>query len=91
MRVPCLFCLAVGLLSLLGSFGGSDTAEESGAVEVDGAPVGVARWVVWSYALGRNIAIALVDVGAPDDATFTVRAPDGPRTGGVHAIPFVAQ
>jgi glycine cleavage system aminomethyltransferase T len=65
--------------------------EEFWPVEVDGAPAGVARWVVWSYALERNIAIALVDAAAPDDATFTVRAPDGPRTGSVHPIPFVTQ
>ena len=28
--------------------------------------------------------------GSPDDATFVVQAPDGPRAGSVHPIPFVA-
>ena len=49
----------------------------------------MARWAVWSFALDRNIVIALVPAGTPDGATFTVQAPDGPRAGTVHPIPFV--
>jgi glycine cleavage system aminomethyltransferase T len=56
----------------------------------DGRPVGVARWGVYSYALERNIAIALVDVAVGDDDALIVRAPDGDREARVHAIPFVA-
>ena len=44
---------------------------------------------MWSYALDRNIAIALVPAGVPDDATFVVQAPDGRHAGTVHPIPFV--
>jgi aminomethyltransferase len=64
--------------------------EEFWPVDVDGTEAaGVARWAVWSYALERNVAIALVPADVPDDATFTVRAPDGRRHGTVHPIPFV--
>jgi aminomethyltransferase len=55
----------------------------------DGNAVGVARWAVFSYALERNIAIALVDAGVDDGAGFAVRAPDGDRQARVHPIPFV--
>jgi aminomethyltransferase len=55
----------------------------------DGNPVGVARWAVHSYALERNIAIALVDAAVGDDDRLIVRAPDGDRGARVHAIPFV--
>ena len=53
-----------------------------------GREVGVARWAVWSYALDRNIAIALVEVGTGDDG-LVVHAPDGPRDATPHPIPFV--
>jgi glycine cleavage system aminomethyltransferase T len=56
----------------------------------DGHAVGVARWAVFSYALERNIAIALVDAGVDDGAGFAVRAPDGDRQAHVHSIPFVS-
>lgn len=55
----------------------------------EGAEVGVARWAVFSYALGHNIAIALVAAGVGDDAELVVRAPDGDRAARVHPIPFV--
>jgi aminomethyltransferase len=55
-----------------------------------GTPVGVARWAVYSYALERNIAIALVDAGVGDADRLIVRAPDGDREAHVHAIPFVS-
>jgi glycine cleavage system aminomethyltransferase T len=55
----------------------------------DGSPVGVARWAVFSYALERNIAIALVDAAVGDDDPLIIRAPDGDRPAHVHAIPFV--
>jgi aminomethyltransferase len=55
----------------------------------DGRTVGVARWAVWSYALERNIAIALVDSAVGNDDELIVRAPDGDREARVHAIPFV--
>ena len=55
----------------------------------DGNAVGVARWAVFSYALGRNIAIALVDAGVGDADELVVRAPDGDRAARVHPIPFV--
>jgi aminomethyltransferase len=64
--------------------------EEFWPVTAGGEEVGVARWAVWSYALERNIAIALVDAATPDDAAFAVHAPDGLRGGTAHAIPFVA-
>ena len=55
----------------------------------DGREVGVARWAVFSYALERNIAIALVDAGVGDADALVVRAPDGDRAARVHPIPFV--
>jgi glycine cleavage system aminomethyltransferase T len=54
-----------------------------------GNDVGVARWAVFSYALERNIAIALVDAAVGDGDELTVRAPDGDRAARVHPIPFV--
>jgi aminomethyltransferase len=58
-------------------------------LSADGRDLGVARWAVWSYALGRNIAIALVDAAVTDDDDLVIRAPDGDRRARVHAIPFV--
>ncbi len=55
----------------------------------DGKDVGVARWAVFSYALERNIAIALVDAGVGVAVALVVRAPDGDRAARVHPIPFV--
>jgi glycine cleavage system aminomethyltransferase T len=55
----------------------------------DGREVGVARWAVFSYALERNIAIALVAAGVADTDELVVRAPDGDRAARVHTIPFV--
>jgi glycine cleavage system aminomethyltransferase T len=56
---------------------------------VDGRPAGVVRWAVWSYALERNIAIALVDRAVADAARFVIKTPTGPVTAAPHAIPFV--
>jgi aminomethyltransferase len=53
-----------------------------------GAPAGVARWAVYSFALERNIAVVLVDAGL-DPAGLIVDAADGPRRGEPHPIPFV--
>ena len=44
---------------------------------------------MFSYALERNIAIALVDAAVGDADELVVRAPDGDRGARVHAIPFV--
>jgi glycine cleavage system aminomethyltransferase T len=54
-----------------------------------GDTAGVARWAVYSFALERNIAVCLV--GAEVDATagLLVQAPDGPRTGEPHPVPFI--
>jgi aminomethyltransferase len=54
----------------------------------DGEPVGVARWAVYSYALERNIVVALVDAGA-DPEGLIVEASDGPRRCRPHPMPFV--
>ena len=55
----------------------------------DGADAGVARWAVHSFALDRNIAVCLVDARLDPARGLTVQAPDGPRRGEPHAIPFV--
>ncbi|HEY2790236.1 MAG TPA: hypothetical protein VGI72_12350, partial [Gaiellales bacterium] len=55
----------------------------------DGAPAGVARWAVYSFALERNIAVVLVDAALDPTAGFDVVTPDGPRRGAPHSIPFV--
>jgi aminomethyltransferase len=57
-------------------------------LDAAGAAVGVARWAVNSPALGRPIAIALVDAGVRDDDELVLRAPDGDRPARPHAIPF---
>ena len=54
----------------------------------DGEPVGEARWAVYSYALERNIVVALVDAGA-DPQGLIVEASDGPRECEPHPMPFV--
>lgn len=55
----------------------------------DGGPAGVVRWAVWSYALDRNIAIALVDAVHADRSTFVMQTPAGPVAAHPHPIPFV--
>ncbi len=54
----------------------------------DGEPVGVARWAVYSFALERNIVVALIDAGA-DPQALIVEASDGPRRCEPHPLPFV--
>lgn len=63
--------------------------EDFWPVTAGGRPVGVARWAVWSYALSRNVAIALIETAAADRRELVVEAPDGPRTARLHEIPFV--
>jgi glycine cleavage system aminomethyltransferase T len=55
----------------------------------DGRPAGEARWAVYSFALERNIAVVLVDAELDPAGGFMVEAPDGPRRGEPHPIPFV--
>jgi glycine cleavage system aminomethyltransferase T len=54
-----------------------------------GAPAGTARWAVYSFALERNIAVALVDARLATGDGLAVEAPDGRRSGREHPIPFV--
>jgi glycine cleavage system aminomethyltransferase T len=54
-----------------------------------GGAAGVARWAVYSFALERNIAVCLVDAGLDADGGLIVQAPDGPRRGEPHPLPFV--
>ena len=54
----------------------------------DGEPVGVARWAVHSFALERNIVVALIAAGA-DPHGLIVEASDGPRRSEPHPMPFV--
>ena len=63
--------------------------EQFWPVLVDGRAVGVARWAVWSFGLGQNIAIALVEASLPDDARFVIAAPDGDCRARAHQIPFL--
>ncbi len=63
--------------------------EDFWPVTVDGHTVGHTRWAVWSYALGANIAIALVDVGSTTEQRFDVHSPVGIRSATPHPIPFV--
>lgn len=55
----------------------------------DGRRAGIVRWAVWSYALERNIAIALVHTEVADSPTFVIESPDGPVAAAPHPIPFV--
>ena len=48
----------------------------------------MARWAVYSYALERNIVVALVAAGA-DPQGLIVEASDGPRRSEPHPMPFV--
>jgi aminomethyltransferase len=54
----------------------------------DGELVGVARWAVHSFALERNIVVALIAAGA-DPHGLIVEASDGPRRSEPHPMPFV--
>ncbi len=55
----------------------------------DGRAAGAVRWAVWSYALARNIAIALVDAAVADSPAFVLQTPAGPVAAVPHPIPFV--
>jgi glycine cleavage system aminomethyltransferase T len=55
----------------------------------DGTPAGVVRWAVYSFALERPIAIALVDRGAAGAPEYAVQSPDGPIAMTPHPFPFV--
>jgi aminomethyltransferase len=63
--------------------------EDFWPVTAGGRDAGVARWAVWSYALGCNIAIALLQTAAGEH-DLVVHAPDGPRAATPHPIPFVS-
>ncbi|MFE4667007.1 glycine cleavage T C-terminal barrel domain-containing protein [Streptomyces sp. NPDC056716] len=54
-----------------------------------GEQVGIVRWAVWSYALDRNIAVALVDSAVGEDAHLTVKSPTGDHQAALHRIPFI--
>jgi glycine cleavage system aminomethyltransferase T len=54
-----------------------------------GSDLGIVRWAVWSYALNRNIAVALVPAGVAEDATVIIKSPTGDHTAQLHAIPFI--
>jgi glycine cleavage system aminomethyltransferase T len=55
----------------------------------NGETAGIARWAVYSFALERNIAVCLVRAGLETGDGLLVQAPDGPRRGEPHPIPFV--
>jgi aminomethyltransferase len=55
----------------------------------DGTEVGVVRWAVYSFALERPIAIALVDRAQAGAAQLVVQSPDGPIVMTPHPFPFV--
>jgi aminomethyltransferase len=55
----------------------------------DGEPVGVARWAVYSFALERPIAIALVDRSAAGASEYVAQSPEGPISMTRHPFPFV--
>lgn len=55
----------------------------------NGQEVGIVRWAVWSYALDRNIAVALVEASVGTDEVLTIKSPTGDRKAEVHAIPFI--
>lgn len=57
--------------------------------EENGDEAGVVRWAVWSYALDRNIAVALVDAGIDQDADLVIKSPTGDHPARPHAIPFI--
>jgi glycine cleavage system aminomethyltransferase T len=59
------------------------------AVTVDGETVGEVRWAAYSYALERQIAIAVLLRDVRPGDTVTVRAPEGAITGVAQELPFV--
>lgn len=52
---------------------------------------GEVRWAVHSFALDRNIAIAIVDAAVDPGETVTIRHQAGTSTAKVTALPFVSQ
>ncbi|MGW6459380.1 glycine cleavage T C-terminal barrel domain-containing protein [Streptomyces sp. NPDC055078] len=54
-----------------------------------GQEVGVVRWAVWSYALDRNIAVAVIDSSVPEETDLTIRSPAGEHKATLHRIPFI--
>ncbi|WP_020495790.1 glycine cleavage T C-terminal barrel domain-containing protein [Sciscionella marina] len=54
-----------------------------------GQQVGIVRWAVWSYALERNIAVALVDAAVGEADEFTIVSPTGEHKANVHPVPFI--
>jgi aminomethyltransferase len=50
---------------------------------------GEVRWAVHSFALGRNIAIAVVDAGVEPGETVTIRHQAGTSQATVTTVPFV--
>jgi aminomethyltransferase len=55
----------------------------------DGSEAGVVRWAVYSFALERPIAIALVDTAAAGASEYVAQSPDGPISMTRHPFPFV--
>jgi aminomethyltransferase len=55
----------------------------------DGTEVGVVRWAVYSFALERPIAIALVDTAAAGASEYVSQSPEGPISMTRHPFPFV--
>jgi aminomethyltransferase len=55
----------------------------------DGTRAGVVRWAVYSFALERPVAVALVDRAHADAAEFVVQSPEGPVPMTPHPFPFV--
>jgi glycine cleavage system aminomethyltransferase T len=55
----------------------------------DGTTAGIVRWAVYSFALERPIAIALVDTSASGAPEYLVQTPDGPMAMTPHPFPFV--
>jgi len=63
--------------------------EQFWAVTDDSEPVGEVRWAAYSYALERQIAIAVLSRGVRPGDAVTVRAPEGAITGVAQELPFV--
>jgi len=55
----------------------------------DGTRAGVVRWAVYSFALERPIAIALVDTPAAGASEYVAQSPEGPISMTRHPLPFV--
>jgi glycine cleavage system aminomethyltransferase T len=55
----------------------------------DTTPVGLVRWAVYSFALERPIAIALVDRAHAEQTGFVLQVPAGPIAMTRHPFPFV--